>query len=1333
MAKPRVHLYTVCWDEADMLGFFFRHYDPWVDRYVIYDDGSTDGSLAIIADHPRVELRRFVRSTEGSFCLSHQALQDEVWKESRGKADWVVVTAIDEHLHVPGREMAEYLSEQAVRGVTILPALGFDMNHPTMPENAGLLVDRITRGRPRIAFNKLSIFIPDAVRETGFSAGRHKAEPVGDLKLPQRNELVLWHYKHLGFDRCAVREAAQAERLGPTDKTLRLAEHYSWSKAKLRAFWDQMERESCDLAGAVADRVCVGPLWWSDRIDIRRVAARTEPQPLAKPTVSVLVKSFNHAPYVRQTIESILNQSYQDFEIVVTDDASTDGTAEIVRTFEDPRVRLEVNARNLGISGAMNATISRARGRYFAVLNSDDWALPDRLQRQVDFLDANPHVSVVTAVPCAVDERGEATKAFDDFERPLAFPDFSRRTWLRHFFFESNCICAPTAMIRREAYEAVGPYDRRLTNLQDFDMWIRMLLAGHSIHVMPIATTAFRVRDHNANTSAPRFDTMLRVHFEFSRVLRHYLELDSGDFEALFGDEAQDTVRRPVSRRLAELALRQPSSFHKLFALEVLHDTASVDADFDFLRGAAGAADIFGLERAQQLSDERARSHELEQEAISAKGAIWNDLVAGFINDDACSPRHPHRIAEPLKVFENRAVNGDPQFLRLDYTPEDIRRASALAAAVLEKANAIAGYKEKIAEANALLTERDARLAENRGLLAEQSKRIVKLQSEVKTLSATIHRAEQVIAYVAQRFTSEMKKRSFRRFKHALKVRFFRLPVRTSRYSLIRNSVFFDQNYYLAANPIVKAGKLDPVVHYLQFGGQEGRDPGPQFSEAGYRALSPDVAPTSLSALEHYESHGRNEGRRLVAPGPREQTPDNAELAATTPASLGAAKTTGNRAPLSSVLRQALERLGLFDPATYLEMNEDLQLTGVEPWANFLGDGIRNGRPFTTPNLVARALSRLAPDIQEASLEVNERLSSDSCEQQIQKAADLLVSAGYKVAVYCNSLGNFFMQEIANLVYWQLKALGINTYLRTEESELNESFDIRIFVAPHEFFWLGRGETWRELASAPGSVLYNVEQAQTKWFCAALPYLIRAPLVLDINFQSAILLRQLGRNSIHYMPPYLPACPYTIPELDASQIEHLRGYVFSRRAFDWTQHPGLAERPIDILFIGTGSERRLKAIESLRELTDKYRFVCIYTHQTSPLNEASKQTRNVGLRNPRALAQRSKIILNVHRDWVGYFEWPRMVMQGFWQGACVVSDPCFPDPFFISGTHFLEEATRHLPELLHWLLGTPDGRSKMNEIAAAGHRRAISHEARAAMLAPMLTALHEVVGGAARK
>jgi hypothetical protein len=121
-------------------------------------------------------------------------------------------------------------------------------------------------------------------------------------------------------------------------------------------------------------------------------------------------------------------------------------------------------------------------------------------------------------------------------------------------------------------------------------------------------------------------------------------------------------------------------------------------------------------------------------------------------------------------------------------------------------------------------------------------------------------------------------------------MRFSRSRVGPSRYNLIRNSVFFDKSYYLAANPDVAAAKIDPVVHYLEFGGQEGRDPGPAFSESRYRALAPDVGATRLSALEHYESVGRKEGRRIVAPKmaqPEDPGRSEAPRSAASPGSAG--------------------------------------------------------------------------------------------------------------------------------------------------------------------------------------------------------------------------------------------------------------------------------------------------------------------------------------------------------------------------------------------------------------------------------------------------------------
>src|ERR1043166_3249216 len=133
------------------------------------------------------------------------------------------------------------------------------------------------------------------------------------------------------------------------------------------------------------------------------------------PRLSVVIKSYNHAPFVAQTIQSVLDQSFQDFEIVVTDDASTDGTADVIRTFADPRISLEVLPHNRGISAAMNETLARARGELIAILNSDDYALPGRLERQVAYLDMHPEIGAVFALARPVDDSGEPAADFSPF------------------------------------------------------------------------------------------------------------------------------------------------------------------------------------------------------------------------------------------------------------------------------------------------------------------------------------------------------------------------------------------------------------------------------------------------------------------------------------------------------------------------------------------------------------------------------------------------------------------------------------------------------------------------------------------------------------------------------------------------------------------------------------------------------------------------------------------------------------------------------------------------------------------------------------------------------
>jgi Glycosyl transferase family 2 len=259
-----VHLYTLCWNEIDMLGFFFRHYDAWVDRYFVYDDGSTDGSLEVLGRHPRVEVRRFPRTHADSFVLSHRELQDQEWKKSRGKADWVVVTALDEHLMVKKRRMADYLADCLRQGVTLVPALGYQMISYDYPVRGEWLCRSRTLGAPYANFNKLSVFRPSAVDETGFGVGRHKAEPRGVLRFPARDELINLHYKYLGFERTLRRHQAANARLGEVDRANCWGHHYGWSVERLRQDWADVRARAVNVGerGFQPWRTHQPPRWW---------------------------------------------------------------------------------------------------------------------------------------------------------------------------------------------------------------------------------------------------------------------------------------------------------------------------------------------------------------------------------------------------------------------------------------------------------------------------------------------------------------------------------------------------------------------------------------------------------------------------------------------------------------------------------------------------------------------------------------------------------------------------------------------------------------------------------------------------------------------------------------------------------------------------------------------------------------------------------------------------------------------------------------------------------------------------------------------------------------
>lgn len=260
-----VHLYAACWNEARVLEFFFRHYDPIVERFVIYDDGSTDESLEILRRHPRVDVRRLDRLFSDSLVLSLRSLYNECWKESRGVVDWVIVTNVDEHIYHP--RLKDYLYQCKRAGITMIPALGYEMISDRFPRPGETLTETVTCGAPRANMSKLAVFDPNAIVETGYCVGRHKAYPKGDLQLPARDELMNLHYKQLSLEYVVSRYKEQQARLLAEDVRMRLGYHYGWGEAAVAKDRRAIASRAVDVTAADFEpwKVHSERRWWRPR------------------------------------------------------------------------------------------------------------------------------------------------------------------------------------------------------------------------------------------------------------------------------------------------------------------------------------------------------------------------------------------------------------------------------------------------------------------------------------------------------------------------------------------------------------------------------------------------------------------------------------------------------------------------------------------------------------------------------------------------------------------------------------------------------------------------------------------------------------------------------------------------------------------------------------------------------------------------------------------------------------------------------------------------------------------------------------------------------------
>lgn len=210
------------------------------------------------------------------------------------------------------------------------------------------------------------------------------------------------------------------------------------------------------------------------------------------PKVSVLIPSYNHERYLRECVDSALEQTYQDREIIVIDDASKDSSQEILRTYGD-RIRFSVNDPNVGTYPTLNRALAMACGEYVAILNSDDRWRPHKLERQVTLMDSNPDMTFCHTYGEFIDENANR---IDGAPMGFRFP-ITPTGNIYHLFIANNTAIASSVVMRTEIARAQGGFDESFRNLGDWDMWLRLSEIG-KVGFIHEPLTEYRV--HGTNT-----------------------------------------------------------------------------------------------------------------------------------------------------------------------------------------------------------------------------------------------------------------------------------------------------------------------------------------------------------------------------------------------------------------------------------------------------------------------------------------------------------------------------------------------------------------------------------------------------------------------------------------------------------------------------------------------------------------------------------------------------------------------------------------------------------------------------------------------------------------
>jgi Glycosyltransferases involved in cell wall biogenesis len=191
-----------------------------------------------------------------------------------------------------------------------------------------------------------------------------------------------------------------------------------------------------------------------------------------KPSITVLMPAYNAERFIGKAIESILNQTYKDFEFLIINDGSTDATESIIQSYSDSRILYIKNDKNIGLIATLNTGINMANGEWIARMDSDDVALPQRLEYQKNYFDEHKETDVLATTIIFMNESGETTGTWSLDQKTINPND------IKSALIRENCIAHPTVMCRTSLLQKFR-YRSNSLHIEDYDLWLRLLNRGY--------------------------------------------------------------------------------------------------------------------------------------------------------------------------------------------------------------------------------------------------------------------------------------------------------------------------------------------------------------------------------------------------------------------------------------------------------------------------------------------------------------------------------------------------------------------------------------------------------------------------------------------------------------------------------------------------------------------------------------------------------------------------------------------------------------------------------------------------------------------------------------